>query len=122
MKVMDTGIPSAHCGYLDIYLDGGLIAVFLLFCVLVASGRRLTASSRVDRFQALRFAVLIGMILYNLSESTFMRLTPSWFTTLLVVIDFPFLKSTANRLKARLLNRDQGNRLPATDLLQFADR
>ena len=36
MQAMNTGIPSAHCGYLDIYLDGGLFGLFLLFPV---SGR-----------------------------------------------------------------------------------
>jgi O-antigen ligase len=122
MKSMNTGIPSAHCGYLDTYLDGGLIGLFLLFCLLVASGRRLTASSRLGRYQALRFAVLITMILYNLSESTFIRLTPTWFTTLLVVIDFPFPKVSRGGLRARLQGADQNNRLSTTERPQIVNQ
>ena len=33
---------------------------------------------QAERFQRLRFAVLIAAVVYNLSESTFARLTPIW--------------------------------------------
>lgn len=82
------GVHSAHNGYLDIYLDGGLIGLLLLFCLLLACGTRLSGSLNVSQHQRLRFAVLIVAILYNLSESTFARLTPLWFATLLALIDF----------------------------------
>ena len=89
------GLHSAHNGYLDIYVDGGLIGLGLLFCLLLAQGKRLLGSQQMDRFGRLRFAVLIVAIVYNLSEATFARLTPIWFTTLLVLIDFRFAKAAA---------------------------
>lgn len=87
---MRTPVPNAHCGYLDIYLDGGMIGLFLLLCLLCATGQRLARTIATNRFQLLQFAFLIAMIFYNLSESTFARPSPSWFTMLLVTIAFPF--------------------------------
>lgn len=96
------GVHSAHNGFLDIYLDGGLIALGLLLCLLWTGGgrfiRNLRHNSRLrnalpqlTRYQLVSFAVLIVAISYNLSESNFARLTPTWFTTLLVLVNFPSL-------------------------------
>lgn len=91
----DMGVHSAHDGYLDIYLDGGLIGVGLLFCLLLANGKRIIANLRSDsdlkspmsRFHGLKFAFLILFIVYNLSESTFARLASTWFTAMLLFLE-----------------------------------
>jgi exopolysaccharide production protein ExoQ len=95
---MHSIIPNAHDGYVDLYLDGGVIGLILLFFMLVAYGRRLMRNLRGDRFQRLRFATLIAAIIYNVSESNWARLSTIWFTTLLVFVDFPYLK---RRLKMK---------------------
>jgi exopolysaccharide production protein ExoQ len=82
-------LVSAHNGYLDVYLDGGIVALVLLFILLLSRGTRMIGTLHLNRFQRFRFAVLIMALFYNLSESTFARLIPIWFTTLLVLIDFP---------------------------------
>jgi exopolysaccharide production protein ExoQ len=92
-EAMGTVVPNAHCGYLDIYLDGGVIGLILLYVMLIAYGRRLMRNLLVNRYQRIRFAIFIVMIIYNLSESMYARLTPLWFTTLLVMIDFPFRRA-----------------------------
>jgi exopolysaccharide production protein ExoQ len=97
VRIMQVPVPNAHCGYLDIYLDGGVMGLVVLFCMLIASGWRLTANLRTSRYQRVRFAVLIAMIIYKLSESTFLRLGPIWFTTLLALIVFPSLKTTMRK-------------------------
>jgi O-antigen ligase len=89
---MMTSVPNAHNGYLDIYLDGGFIGVMLLCFMLIVYGFRLAANTATGRYDRVRFAMLVAMIIYNLSESTYARLTPSWFTTLLLIIQFPFPK------------------------------
>jgi O-antigen ligase len=86
---LQSHVPTAHDGYLDIYLDGGVIGLVLLFCLLFASGNRLLRRLRVNRFQAFRFAFLIVAIVSNLSESNIARSCPVWFTTLLVLVEFP---------------------------------
>jgi O-antigen ligase len=90
---MQTPVPNAHDGYLDIYLDGGLIGLVLLFCVLFTCGKRLIRNFHVNRYQRVRFAFLIVAILVNLTESNFARLGLVWFTTLLMLLEFPFLKT-----------------------------
>jgi len=108
---MQTLIPTAHCGYVDIYLDGGVIGLALLFFLLVAYGRRLMRNMLEDRFQRVRFAIFIVMIIYNLSESMYFRLSPIWFTTLLVMVDFPYPKAARRKLQKGMLGREENTRL-----------
>jgi exopolysaccharide production protein ExoQ len=87
IKAINTPVPSAHNGYLDVYLDGGFIGLGILFILLFIGGNRLIKGhSSMHRF---RFAVLIVAIVYNLTESLFARPSVLWFTTLVVLIDFP---------------------------------
>jgi len=92
-EAMQTVIPNAHSGYLDIYIDGGIIGLTLLFSVLFTSGRRIIANFDVNRYQRVRFAFLIVAIVVNLTETNFARPSLIWFATLLVLLEFPFLKA-----------------------------
>lgn len=89
----DLGVPqlmnTAHNGYLDTYLDGGMLGVTLLVLVLLGVGAALSNSMGPERYQRLRFAFLVVSIFYNISESMFGRLTPVWFTTVLVLTNLP---------------------------------
>lgn len=106
MREMTTIIPNAHNGYLDMYLDGGFIGITILFFVLLCSGLHIMGQFRgpYGRFARLRFAVLIVVIIYNLSESTYARLGTSWFTALVVMLDFPVL-SVAKTAQNALMQR-----------------
>jgi exopolysaccharide production protein ExoQ len=90
---MNSIIPNAHNGYIDIYLDGGLIGLTLLFILLLTCGlriiRRIRVGSPLNRYERVRFAFLVAAIIYNLSESTFARIGPIWFTTLLMMVEYP---------------------------------
>ena len=90
---MNSIVPNAHNGYVDIYLDGGVIALSLLAILLLTAGIRITGKIRVgsplNRYQRVRFAFLIAAIIYNGSESTFVRMGPIWFTTLLMMVEYP---------------------------------
>jgi O-antigen ligase len=106
-----TLIPSGHNGYLDVYLDGGVIGCGLLIVMLVVSAKRIIRSYRRDSFCQIRFMFLIVAIVGNLTESFFARPTPLWFTTLLVAIESPFLKrdlgvlNTGQQLVGRATSR-----------------
>jgi O-antigen ligase len=91
-QAMNTPVPNAHDGYLDLYLDGGLLGLIVLFCLLVLSGRKLMGMLPANRWQQFRFAFLVVVIFANLTESNFARPSILWFTTLLVLIDFPDLR------------------------------
>jgi exopolysaccharide production protein ExoQ len=82
-------IPTAHCGYLDCYLDGGIIALALLLFMLVSCGWRLIRRNPEGRFRIVGLAVLCASIIYNLSESSFVRAEPLWFATVLMMVEFP---------------------------------
>jgi O-antigen ligase len=92
-KAMNTTIPNGHCGYLDIYLDGGVVGLVILFAVLVSNGHKLVNSVRngrdVTRNVAVNLPFLISVITYNLTESSFARMSILWFTTLLMIVEFP---------------------------------
>ena len=102
---LDSLIPNAHNGYLDMYLDGGIIGIFLLYFMLASRGLRimkhLKAGGDPDHYYRMRFAVLIAAIIYNLTETAFARLGPMWFTALLMMVDYrPVKAAVANAGKA----------------------
>ena len=87
-------IPTAHCGYLDVYLDGGILGVAALLLVLVAYGWKLIKDGQA-RYRVVGLAVLSTSIIYNLSESNFLRISPLWFGTVLMMVAFPLKKRFA---------------------------
>lgn len=128
-EALHTGIPSAHNGYVDIYLDGGLIGLGLLFTLLLATGRRLIRDIRssqskksvppsIQRFHRFRFAILIIAIIYNMSESAFARPIFTWFTTLLVLYEFPQIKIMQRQLRELAARPERSTELEITTLRQ----
>lgn len=91
-------IPNAHCGYLDIYLDGGICGLVLLTIVLVSYGFRLAGRDTRSPFQLVRLALFATAIIYNLSESSFFRIGLLWFTTLLMMVTFPRSQARAKKV------------------------
>ncbi|HEX4426667.1 MAG TPA: O-antigen ligase family protein [Terriglobales bacterium] len=105
-QAMTTIVPNAHCGYVDMYLDGGIICLCILFFMLLICGRRiikyLTVKNDADRYKRVRFAFLVVAIIYNLSETAFARISPIWFTTLLMLVTFPAMKTAAKKTRETL--------------------
>jgi len=83
-------INSAHNGYLETYLDGGIIGVALLVLFLLVAGgtiiNRLFAGHPLGK---IGLVFWLMSILYNFSESSFFRLDVLWFTLILVSIACP---------------------------------
>jgi O-antigen ligase len=91
------GLQEAHNGYLETYLDLGIVGLGILCSFLIACYRtmckRLTAS--LD-FASLSLALWAIVLIYNLTEAAF-RNNPVWATFLLVGITVP-ASSAAVRL------------------------
>lgn len=72
-------LTTAHNGYLETYLDGGIVGLVVLFLMLlhvsVVHGR---AFIQIKPFGALGLAILTITLLANVSESLFARRGPSW--------------------------------------------
>jgi exopolysaccharide production protein ExoQ len=92
-EIMQTDVPNAHDGYLDLYLDGGAIGLAILFGLLFATGRRIIKKVRDSLYQRMRFVVLVVAIVTNLTESNFARPSLLWFTLILMLIEFPVLNT-----------------------------
>ncbi len=108
-QAMETVVPNAHCGYVDIYLDGGIIGLILLFLILVTCGARIVkylGSHRDEtRYFRVRLAFLVVAIIYNMAESTYARLGAIWFTTLLMMVDYKPLTIMAGNAREAVRRR-----------------
>ena len=78
---------TAHNGYIDTYLDGGVLGLCFLSIMLLAVGiraiREFLTGSEYGRFA---FAFFVTMLLYNLTETTFGRRSPLWFVFILFAL------------------------------------
>jgi O-antigen ligase len=84
-------VASAHNGYLETYLNTGLIGIALLIAVMFAAGKNakielLSGASIGPLFGAL---LIIGLI-YNLSETAFNNTGIIGFVLWLIAVRYPF--------------------------------
>lgn len=83
------GIIQAHSGYIETYLNGGLIGVGLLVVLLLSSyirARKKLVLSMPDG--SIRFVILLTAILHNYSEASFNKLGPLWFVTMFAFMEY----------------------------------
>jgi O-antigen ligase len=88
-------LNEAHNGYLETYLTLGIIGVFLLIGLFVATFWKI----RLDLFRNFewgryRLGFLAAVILYNWTEAGFKTLNPIWFAFYLIAIDYPQTRFT----------------------------
>jgi exopolysaccharide production protein ExoQ len=84
-------IPNqAHNGYLETYLTLGLIGVFLLLGLFVATFRKIRLELfRNFEWARYRLGFLAAVILYNWTEAAFKTISPIWFVFYLIALDYP---------------------------------
>jgi O-antigen ligase len=81
------GLIQAHNGYVETYLNGGVIGVALLLGLLLAGYRRVRVGLRLAASSAAFACVLILVaVIYNASEASFNKLSLLWFATLFAVM------------------------------------
>jgi len=75
---------TAHSGYLEMYLDGGLIGCVLLGAYLLfSSWRAANLFSNENTFSRILFAMIMMALVINFSETCFFRLGMTWFSLVL---------------------------------------
>lgn len=80
----EVGLKTAHNGYLEIYLDGGVLGLFCLALMLLHTGAtHARAFIRGYQFGALGFAFFCMLLLANISESLYARRGPLWISFLM---------------------------------------
>jgi exopolysaccharide production protein ExoQ len=84
------GIIQAHNGYLETYLNGGVVGVVLLLILLFAAAQaiKISLASGSD-FARIRLMFLVIVVVYNFSEAFFNKQSILWFVQLLVTIEYP---------------------------------
>jgi O-antigen ligase len=89
-NLVNANITTAHSGYIETYLDGGYIGVFVLVTALAAIGWKLSKKflSGTD-FGRVRFMSFVMIIVLNCTETAYFRLTPLWLTFLIMALDVP---------------------------------
>lgn len=88
---------QAHNGYLETYLNGGLIGLFLLLgMIITAYGRLKKEVMQENSFAILLFAFLVVALFYNLTEATFSRLNPLWVVISIAVLYDSTLNDSAS--------------------------
>jgi hypothetical protein len=83
---------TAHNGYIEVYLHGGVAALCLLGVWIWSIGLKATAKL-VDGEPIGTLAVVFWplFLIYNLTESQFFQMGPIWFAILLVTMGTPWL-------------------------------
>ena len=87
---------QAHNGYIETYLNLGLLGLFILLALLVATycraSRELLWNFPFGRF---RMGFLVAVIVYNWTEASFKALHPVWFVFYIIALDYPRPKALA---------------------------
>jgi O-Antigen ligase. len=83
-------LNEAHNGYLETYLTLGLVGVFLLIGLLVATFWKI----RLELFRNFewgryRLGFLVAIILYNWTEAAFKTVSATWFIFYIIAMDYP---------------------------------
>jgi O-antigen ligase len=81
---------QAHDGYLETYLNLGIVGVLLLSGLLLATFSRISRLLKgSDPFARFRMAFLVATVVYNFSEATFKGVALVWTIFQLIAIDLP---------------------------------
>jgi O-antigen ligase len=82
------GIVQAHNGYIETYLEGGVIGLgFLAMMLLWGLQKMKQHLAEGEDFARVRLTFLIVTLFYNFSEAAFTQLSLLWIVTLLVVTE-----------------------------------
>jgi len=89
---------QAHNGYLETYLNGGMIGMFMLTAMIVKTGSNLNKYLLQDsNFTVLMQAIFVIAVLYNLTEAMFGRLTLFWVVLSVAALYHPPLHDSMSR-------------------------
>src|SRR5262249_15504174 len=87
-------LNSAHNGYLQVYLDLGLVGLSLLVLILISGYRYASrAFEHNPEFGGLMLACIVTATFYSVTEAGFRIMTPSWIFLVLGVVGSSALAS-----------------------------
>jgi exopolysaccharide production protein ExoQ len=92
------GLNTAHNGYIEVYLNLGVVGLCLIATILISGYRRAVATFRRDpETGGLVLAYIATGATYSITEAGFRMLTPTWIAVLLAIIVSNRTSSRAGR-------------------------
>jgi exopolysaccharide production protein ExoQ len=84
---------QAHNGYIETYLNLGLVGILLLVGQIVGTFQkiRLDLLKRFE-FGRLRLGLLLAIVVYNYTEAAFVAVSFVWTTFFLIAVDYPMVR------------------------------
>ncbi len=115
-------LSEAHSGYIETYLNCGLIGLFLVGAAFTAGAAKIKSQMyQQSSYQAARLAFLFGNAIYNITESAFNGLGLIWFVSLLVLLESPRQQDVLLESQPERAGQDADSPLPLqASLLQAA--
>jgi exopolysaccharide production protein ExoQ len=112
-------VNEAHNGYLEVYLNLGVIGVSLIALNLLSGYRGSVAAFRRDSgFGGLMLAYVAASSIYSATEAGFRMLDPIWFFFLLAIVGSHSIASGAiGRLKQNVRSRKRQAAMPPASLV-----
>jgi exopolysaccharide production protein ExoQ len=107
-------LVSAHNGYIEVYLDLGLVGLCLITLIIISGYRRASRAFYRDRgVGSLMLAYIITSAFYSITETGFRVIGPNWIFLLLAVI-------SASGVAAGLIGREKAEkaRIPVLNTSQ----
>jgi O-antigen ligase len=90
---------EAHNGYLETYLNLGLIGLGILVALILATFWKARREYLFNfHFGRYRVAFLCALVVYNWTEASFKALHPMWFVFYIVALDYPKGEAAAEPL------------------------
>jgi exopolysaccharide production protein ExoQ len=90
MKTYYFRMNQAHNGYLETYLNTGLIGIFLLIAVIISAGNKMKKEIiNYDSYGALFFTFYVVILIYNMTEGMFNKLSPIWLIFIMTAMSSP---------------------------------
>jgi O-antigen ligase len=82
---------QAHNGYLDVYIDLGIVGLVFLICLIILVYRNILINLKYDSdYGRYRLTLLAMILIYNITESSFIKPTSLlWFLFLMISINIP---------------------------------
>jgi O-antigen ligase len=80
---------EAHNGYLETYLNLGLIGIFMLGALIIATARKACRQCLSDfEWARFRLGFLAAVVVFNWTEASFKGLSPVWFIFYIIAVDY----------------------------------
>jgi exopolysaccharide production protein ExoQ len=81
---------QAHNGFLEVYLNGGLVGLSLLIAMIISTGSKLMKELQLGSSQGvLRFSFFLVVLVSNWTEATFNKVSLVWVIMIIATLRYP---------------------------------